>query len=78
MVACSSLSHKRPLSSRRRLRDKERGDERALTDPVVLQVSVDGTDVFRKVDIDTSGDPNEKCEEEGVWQKKEESMRCIG
>lgn len=43
-----------------------RGDQRAFTDPVVVHVTVDGSDVVGEVDVDGGDDHGEEGEEEGV------------
>lgn len=42
------------------------GDERPLANPVVVEVTIDGAEVIREVDIDSGSDHGDKGEEEGV------------
>lgn len=42
------------------------GDEGPLANPVVVEVTIDGTEVVREVDVDASGNHGDQREEEGV------------
>lgn len=46
---------------------KTAGEERPVTNPVVITMAVDCSDMVREVDIATGSDHGDEREEDGVW-----------